>query len=431
MNLAPQSLPQVLILLADPILEGPYRQLLKSPSYCTVWCEQGDRWKESLLSFSYHVIVVDFSLFPETPMESLLAIKKLSPESEIIVLSHSDDVRIAISAFQNGVSDYFLKPTSPETLAWSIEKIIRKRALLPADESLNADLMVFEAAHHIGIAESDNKMRELALKHISSVLHASHAEWRWPEEGTKSLTSFESGLTSHPEKWVSNDTAWIPLKSPWMGGIALAGITSAADASDLARAEFLVRNIEISLENYQRYSHLKELSYVDDLTGLYNSRYLTIALDAAFSHHAKSHQSFSLLFIDIDHFKNVNDGNGHLVGSQILVELGHLLKRTIRKPDLLFRYGGDEFIAILYHANSSQGLEVAERLRSETQDQRFFIHQKEMKITLSIGVATFPEHGSDKKTILQMADNAMYSGKKQGRNSVFIAEPMTPKKSAA
>lgn len=453
------SRPQVFIMLADTILEGVYRNRLQSDQYCTVWCEKGDRWKESLLAFTYDVIVVDFSLFPEAPIDNLLAIKKLSPESEVIVLSDNEDVRIAVGAFHTGINDYFLKPTNPETLAWAIEKIIRKRTFYPTHAVLSADLMVFSAAHHIGMSESDQKMRSLAAKHFANIFHGTGAVWVWPsepnipaeplqgaiEKAAVALEeferlhpgvmagSFETGLTAHPEQWARSEFAWVPLKERWMGGVLVYGVVDAPDQGALARAEFLVRNVEISLENFRRYAEVKQLTYIDDLTGLYNSRFLEIAVEAAINGSKKAGDEFSVLFVDIDHFKKVNDGNGHLVGSQLLIELAHLLKKSMRKPDHLFRYGGDEFIAVLYHTGLNAAHEIAERIRAEIEHKKFFILNKELHITLSIGVATFPRHGKEKKTIIQMADDAMYSGKKSGRNAVFIAGEVlakAPKKAA-
>jgi diguanylate cyclase (GGDEF)-like protein len=98
----------------------------------------------------------------------------------------------------------------------------------------------------------------------------------------------------------------------------------------------------------------------------------------------------------------------------------------LRKPDHLFRYGGDEFIALLYEIDAKKALEAAERLRSEIEHKSFFIQSKEYKITLSIGVARFPDHGQDKRAVLQMADDAMYNSKKSGRNRVFSAGTIDP-----
>jgi len=444
-----RSLSQVLILLSDAILEKVYRSELASPAYCTVWCENGEGWKENLLAFSYDAIVVDLSLFPN-PIETILTIRKLSPDSAVLALTESHDARIVVSAYQNGVADCFLKPVSPETLRWHLEKIVRKKNLLSTSETLNADLVVFSAAHQLHQCEEDTQMRALALKHLMSVLNASTGAWLWPQEsggrtpeclaGGESVlaaipnmtsvewlrNTFDQGITAHPTQWVNKDFIWIPLRDAKLGGIFIIGAVVAPDASTLARAEFLVRNLEIALENQQRYLQVKQLTLVDDVTGLFNSRYLDMAVSSAIDTQSR----FSILFIDIDRFKSVNDGSGHLIGSQMLVELAGMLKVRMRRPDLLFRYGGDEFIALMYGADAKKAAEAAERLRAEVENKRFFIENKEFRITLSIGVATFPEDGREKKLILEMADQAMYAGKKEGRNRVFAAADLLKKKAA-
>ena len=462
---------QVFMMISDPILENLYRSRFQSDEYCIVWCSIGDHWNQALLSFAYDVIVVDFSLFTSDPIENLMEIKRLSPEAEIIVLSESNDARIAIAAFQSGISDYFLKPTNPETLAWAIDRILRRREFTSSNEMLAADLRVFSAAHHVNMCESDLKMRELTTRQLIALLHAQGGIWVWKpdpsetrtpaekkteaeppafahfrlesakgkeEEGSTALKefhgafpeildgSFESDLTSRPEQWFREAFAWIPLRARWMGGILIYGITSEKEAALAARIEFLVRNLEVSLENYRRFIEARQLTYIDELTGLYNSRYLDIAVTAAIDSFRNTNQGFSVLFIDVDRFKSVNDQHGHLVGSQLLIDVAHHLKKSLRKKDHLFRYGGDEFICLLYDISLEKAMEAAERIRADMERARFLIHNKELKVTLSIGVARFPDHSRDKDRILQMADEAMYSGKRSGRNAVFLAavEPM-------
>jgi diguanylate cyclase (GGDEF)-like protein len=446
--------PQVFALIADSILEGLYKNGLSSNEYCIVWCERGDRWKESLLGFEYDVVIVDFSLFPNDPISALLAIKKLSPDSEIIVLSDSEDVRIAIAAYRMGITDYFLKPTNPETLSWAVERILRKKAVAVRNHALSSYLEIFGAAHNISVAESDTHMRNIAMKSLTKMLSAEGALWLWgprrAEEESEPppvmefyhesedhaekirkeflkafpnvLTeSFESDLSKHPDQWFRGNYVWIPLMKSWMGGILLHHTKEETTGALQAQLEFLVRNLEVSLEHHKRLSDAKQLTYIDDLTGLYNSRYLDLALSAAIEDARKNNNGFAVLFIDIDHFKKINDQHGHLVGSQMLVEMGAHLKKTFRKSDLLFRYGGDEFIVMIYQATIPKAMEVAERLRAEVEARRFIVCNLEIKITLSIGVARFPDHGKEKKQIIQMADDAMYSGKRSGRNAVFIS----------
>jgi diguanylate cyclase (GGDEF)-like protein len=213
------------------------------------------------------------------------------------------------------------------------------------------------------------------------------------------------------------------MKNAAMGGLLLFGITRKVTSTLVTRSEFLIRSLEISLENQQRYIEAKQLSYIDDLTGLYNPRFLDQALSIAMDNLKSSSKGFCVLFIDIDKFKQINDQNGHLIGSQMLSHLGKLLKNSFRRNDQLFRYGGDEFIAVLYDTEIEKAREIAERIRKTVEERIFKFHHSSLKVTLSIGIARFPEHGRSKEEVIAMADRAMYVSKKQGRNQVIIAIP--------
>lgn len=166
---------------------------------------------------------------------------------------------------------------------------------------------------------------------------------------------------------------------------------------------------------------VQALNFVDDVTGLYNQRYLNILLDQEIERYKRSNISFCVLFIDVDHFKLVNDKNGHMVGSQILKEIGAIVKKSVRAVDYCFRYGGDEFLTILTSASTEQATVVAERICKSVRETPFLINGSTVNVTLSIGVACFPEHAQTKEKILQVADEAMYCGKNLSRNIVYLA----------
>jgi two-component system, cell cycle response regulator len=442
--LAPVSAqPQVFMMIADPVLEGLYRGRLQNQNYCAVWCEKGTSWEPALAAFNYDIVVLDFTAFPTAPLEALRQVRRVSPDSEILVLSNNEDATLAIGAFRIGIADYFLKPVEPETLAWAIEKALRQRAFRSSNATLDADFKIFRTAHHMGVSESDAKTRELGMKCLVEMTHASGAFWIWPESqeseaypkklaenpglfermtaelGINLKSSFETHLTSHPEQWFRGRFLWAPLKNSWMGGIFLFDVQATPDMQ--ARVEFLIRNLEISLENSRRYAEAKQLTYTDDFTGLYNARYLDVALNASIEEATATSQSFAVLFIDVDKFKSVNDSHGHMVGSGLLIALAKALKRNLRKPDQLFRYGGDEFILLLPSIELKDAMMIGERIRSNIERSLFKIHNVDIKITVSIGVSAFPHHSRNKRTILELADKAMYSGKRQGRNAVFEA----------
>ncbi len=167
--------------------------------------------------------------------------------------------------------------------------------------------------------------------------------------------------------------------------------------------------------------YAKGLSYIDDLTDLFNQRYLKLVLEKEINRSQRAGHCFSVLFMDIDHFKRVNDTRGHVVGSKVLVELSKIVHENIRTVDYGFRYGGDEFLMILVGTNSEQARVVAERMRKQVEESVFDIDGVQIKVTLSIGVASFPEHATTKEQIIELADQAMYVGKKRSRNVVYVA----------
>ncbi len=171
------------------------------------------------------------------------------------------------------------------------------------------------------------------------------------------------------------------------------------------------------------YQHLevRNMSYLDELTNLYNQRYLPRVLEHEIDRARREGTEFSLLFLDIDYFKSVNDGRGHLVGSRLLVELGNVLSRQIRSCDYAFRYGGDEFIVLLNGSNAQNAERVAERIRQAVELHSFEIEGQKLKLTISIGLAAYPQHAQSASELIQLADQAMYFGKRKSRNIVFVA----------
>ena len=130
---------------------------------------------------------------------------------------------------------------------------------------------------------------------------------------------------------------------------------------------------------------------------------------------------FSVLFIDVDHFKRVNDSMGHVVGSGVLKQLGDVLTDQIRSSDYAFRYGGDEFIILLSHTEGIEAENVAERIRKQVEKQVFSVNKVDVQITISIGLAFYPEHAQSAEEIVRIADEAMYYGKNKSRNIVYKA----------
>lgn len=185
----------------------------------------------------------------------------------------------------------------------------------------------------------------------------------------------------------------------------------------LESIKLMARFIEFGLAHWDG----KNLALVDDLTDLFNQRYLPTVLENEINRAKRREGNFTLLFMDLDYFKLVNDTRGHWVGSKLLREVGQILRGAIRSCDFGFRYGGDEFVVILPDTDLKGGQVVAERIRKSVEDMRFLIDGHEIRLTVSVGLAAYPEHAKTKEQMIQLADQAMYYGKRKSRNVVYCA----------
>lgn len=175
-------------------------------------------------------------------------------------------------------------------------------------------------------------------------------------------------------------------------------------------------------QNLLEHEQVRKLTITDDLTGLFNFRYLRQFLGVEIKRTLRYEKNLSLLFIDIDNFKGVNDTYGHLVGSATLCEVGQLMKRLVRDSDVVLRYGGDEFVIILPETHLDGAKVIAERLRKRTEEYLFKGGRDlTLRLTLSIGISTCPLHSTTAEGLLQKADGAMYVAKEESKNQVRVA----------
>jgi len=184
----------------------------------------------------------------------------------------------------------------------------------------------------------------------------------------------------------------------------------------------MLEPVAVCLENVQLLKHSEELSVTDDLTKLYNSRFLNSCLLREV-HRARRYRSqVSLIFLDLDGFKNVNDQHGHLAGSRALVEVGAVIRNMVREIDLVCRFGGDEFTVILPQTGPEGARIIADRIRCRLEETVFLeTFSLAVRLTASFGVATFPDHTDSEKGLIQKADEAMYRVKGSGKNAIAEA----------
>jgi len=174
-------------------------------------------------------------------------------------------------------------------------------------------------------------------------------------------------------------------------------------------------------------AQLREQAIRDPLTGLFNRRYLVETLDREVAQAVRASTPLSIIMIDLDHFKKINDTYGHKAGDLMLQTLGNLLSTKTREGDIACRYGGEEFVIVLPGASLTIAQQRAEQMRTTFQELRVPYNQHTLRATLSAGVAAFPINGVDGEAVLQDADRALYIAKTTGRNRVIVAETATVK----
>ncbi len=206
-------------------------------------------------------------------------------------------------------------------------------------------------------------------------------------------------------------------------GVMMLASMSPFHVNELSLLESMINQIAIVLENALAHEKVAQLSITDTLTGIYNRRYLSQRLEEEFRISQRHHSALSVLLVDIDYFKKINDQYGHQIGDDALIHVANILKENIRDSDLLARFGGEEFVIILPHTLQMDAMLVAEKLRLAV-TAHSIPAMGDQKITISVGVATIPDVKVDNSDgLVGEADRALYMAKEQGRNRVIVASP--------
>jgi diguanylate cyclase (GGDEF)-like protein len=205
-----------------------------------------------------------------------------------------------------------------------------------------------------------------------------------------------------------------------IGVLALGSQRSAAyDDASLARLQPLADSVALAFENVRLFQRTRELSITDEVTPLYNFRHFHQILDRELKLVDRYQSILSLVFLDLDRFKPINDQYGHLRGSRTLREVGFLIRAAVRETDYPARYGGDEFVVILPQTDYAAGVAFGEKLRRLVEGHTFLQEEGiNARLGLSLGVASYPTDGTTKEQLVRMADQRMYEDKgarKSGR----------------
>ncbi|MCL2625441.1 MAG: sensor domain-containing diguanylate cyclase [Cystobacterineae bacterium] len=190
----------------------------------------------------------------------------------------------------------------------------------------------------------------------------------------------------------------------------------AIEADGLRMLEVVAISAAQAVLRAQLFEQMEKMATMDGLTGLYNHRTFQVRLDELLSASKRYGRQCSLILFDVDHFKSVNDKYGHPIGDYVLKRIGKLLRKLARDSDIPTRYGGEEFALIMPETDLQGAQVIAERIREAVMAEMFQTEQGMLRVTVSLGVATFPECAKDKAALIEMADKRLYMAKRKGRN---------------
>jgi two-component system, cell cycle response regulator len=193
------------------------------------------------------------------------------------------------------------------------------------------------------------------------------------------------------------------------------------DSVDVTTLTTFAGQAAVALDNVRRHEEAQRLSLTDPLTGLFNYRYLRESLRRELERAARFRRTLAVVALDLDHFKDVNDTYGHGAGDQVLAELARRIRSIIREVDFAFRRGGEEFVILLPETDAAGGAALARRLRAEVRRTPVRTREHAIAVTVSIGVAVYPDHGANGSAVLEAADIALYAAKAAGRDTCRTA----------
>lgn len=455
---------KILVVEDDRFFQEMYSHLLGGEGYEVHTAASVTEAMKLLLQTEYDLIISDLVMPGESGIDLLFQVKRTNPDIDVIMVTGNTNVESAIHALKNGARDYLLKPINPDEFRHTVSLCMEQRRLLNENIELKGLVHLFQVGQTISNCLEMERLVTLVVDSFANELGTNRALGIFPDEkGDMYLREFRGiafeeaeviaeaileryrhttdsfcfrqrltellppGTKSAGPLVQGTDEAlilFVRSKKELQGIVALFAPEDyqLPQGIDRKNLHFLQDQSSLAFENAARFASARNLLYIDELTGLFNYRYLDLALERELKRAERYGSCVALLFIDLDLFKEVNDTHGHLIGSRVLGEVGSLLRKSVRDVDLVIRYGGDEYTIILVETDAESAALVAERIRVTVEKHSFMLDAGyDIHLTACIGYACFPDDTRSKLELLEVADKAMYRGKFSGRNRVFRA----------
>jgi diguanylate cyclase (GGDEF)-like protein len=463
MSLLPESTGRVVVVDDDRVLRELARDALVGIARVE-GCADGAAALAALAREPADLVISDLAMPGLSGIALLERVRREHAGTDFVLLTGSASVESAASAVRMGALAYLVKPVRAEALAAVVEGVLGRRRLSAENARLRDQIATLEACRALARCLDPGEVHAVGLDVLLSALPCERglAVFRRSSVPTGDGMAFRgfnedearrlrSAIASHKPIEIDGEREPVvvakgvlhevlaqaglavrpALLVPVHGSESEAGVLCAFEgpaqlgSQALERARVVRSHVEIALQNAERYERAKERAFVDDVTEVYNARFLLQATEREIRRAERYDRELTILFLDLDRFKLVNDRHGHLVGSDVLRRLSRVLGECIRQVDTLARYGGDEFTILLVDSGMDEGMAVAERIRRTVAETLFEgAPDTPIRLTISIGVATYPHHGADRDALLDAADKAMYRAKSRGRNCCCSASDL-------
>ncbi len=427
-------------------------------------CESGESALAALDREPADLVIADLTMPGHSGIELLERVRREHPGTEFVVLiADASDVS-NLGALGLGVEETLSKPICSEELERAVDRLLARRRLLAENERLREALDTVESCQTLMRCLDSNQVYALALDLLlgmlprgrgltlfrrSSVPGSEAVAFRGFSEGEAAALR-DALLGEKPVEPVadrlevvsegalhevfdsievdSGPALVVPLNGIHVesGVLWIFADGRPFDSDEVDRVRVVAAHAELALHNAERFDHAKERAFIDDVTEVYNARYLIKATEREIQRAERYGRDLCVLFLDLDRFKLVNDRFGHLIGSRTLRKLSEVLLQCIRQVDTLARFGGDEFTILLVDTDLEAGLVIAERIRRTVGETLFEGGPgAPIRLSISIGVSAYPLHRCDREGLLDLSDQAMYRAKALGRNCVCSASDLS------
>ncbi len=456
--------PSILVVDDDAFFRTFCTEILREAGYTVAAAASGREALEHVGRDEPSLILADIYMPELTGLELLETVKAHSPSVDVIIMTGYASIDTAIQALKRGAADYLRKPFAAEELTTVVEGTLAQRRLYQENARLRNQLELYEVTRSFASIEEPSRVLDLGLEALIRVsgcgaglcllsgtdlqfMALAHQRGMGAQGAENVRLAFVSGglqllrnlrqiqtvgrtrlakILEGAGQQDLGECLLIPMtcRGALEGAFLLFRDDSAPRfaAGDAENAQFVGRQVELSYESALRVQEARQQAFIDALTDLYNARYLDTALEKNIAEAERLGSPFSLLFLDLDYFKEINDAYGHLVGGKVLIEVSRILKGHVREEDVVIRYGGDEFTVVLPRTDATGAKDVAERIRQAIKDHNFLGREgRSIRITTSIGVATYPDNAKTREELLDQADRAMYRGKEAARDVVYSA----------